>query len=492
MMRFYVKKYDGVLPIEYIYPCFLLNSITWDDYGRKTSFILSFLESSDVEREIGNLKILTVNKTDERGFTVLPIFFTNLDDAEFCSLGSDTSYYEIIKSYKNLFDTNELLTSLNDVVWLPGIQENFENLPGFKNSLLREREAKSALLTGARILRNIELDTIIKFVFSTKLKNAEGEHKVNFEFDKLIKFPKRIFALVGQNGTGKTQFLANLANALSFSQKDDELLDFETGYFDSELGPPFNKVISVSYSLFDNFKRPKPSKHYSYIYCGIRNENDEIDKKQLWLRHITSLKLINEKNRGSTWFKYLNLFFDIQNSAYKLSEWFYQITNIEELEINGNLNLSSGQSMLVYVLTELIAHMRENSLVLFDEPETHLHPNAIANLINVLYDLFNEFDSFAIISTHSPLVIQEIPSLNIAVFEREGNVPTTRPLEIESFGENLTTITKDIFETVEIKGHYKTFFERISKENTYKEILELFENRLSLNAKIFLRSQYPE
>ena len=48
--------------------------------------------------------------------------------------------------------------------------------------------------------------------------------------------------------------------------------------------------------------------------------------------------------------------------------------------------------------------------LLFDEPELHLHQNATANTMRMFYRLLEEFNSYAIIATHSPLIIQEIPS----------------------------------------------------------------------------------
>ena len=301
------------------------------------------------------------------------------------------------------------------------------------------------------------------------------------------------FAIIGKNGTGKTIFLSNLANALSFSRENKKIKieEFETGYFDSKLGPPFGKVISVSYSMFDTFRRPKPSKRFSYIYCGIRNDEGEIDKIQLQKRHIESLMKINKKNLCEIWVHTLSKFVDLKSLGYDYDEFFFtSISNINKIDSSQLIELSSGHSILVYTLTELIANLSENSLILFDEPENHLHPNAIANLINSIKELVVKFGSFAILSTHSPLVVQEIPAKNVYVFERDNNTPINRPLDIESFGENLTVITRHIFETSEVHEGYKKIFQELSKQMTLDEINSLFENKLSFNAKIFLSSLY--
>lgn len=57
---------------------------------------------------------------------------------------------------------------------------------------------------------------------------------------------------------------------------------------------------------------------------------------------------------------------------------------------------SSGQQILICTITELIANIENESIILFDEPEIHLHPNAIANMVRMFYRLLDEFNSYAI------------------------------------------------------------------------------------------------
>jgi len=496
-MNFYVRAYHEQLKDYYTYPCFILVTNSWDDYGFKTTFELQYYSESRQRFIVEGVKIMDIKIEGEFGKTILPDNFKQLED-NFCSLGISSDYYSRLKilCQEYDFDIFEILEALNDVACLPSIKENFEDSSAFRNSLLREREAKSALLLGLRIVKGLNADSDINFTFSTKLRNADFEHSVNFGFKRNQQLPKRIFAIVGKNGTGKTIFLSNLANALCYSVEKDKIKikinEYETGYFNTPLGPPFGKVIAVSYSLFDTFKRPKPSKRFSYIYCGIRNDEGEIDKKQLQKRHIESLAQIVKKEREEIWIDTLNKFVDLKSLGYKYNESWPNSISVREFESKNLLDMSSGHSILVYTLTEIIANLSDNSLLLFDEPENHLHPNAIANLINSISDLLVSFKSFAIISTHSPIVIQQIPSSNVYVFERDNNTPITRPLDIESFGENLTIITKHIFETNEVSDGFKTHLKKLQSNNTFDEILEMFDNRLSLNAKIFLSSLYND
>ena len=502
-MKFYVRSYRQQIKEDLIYPCFILVSNNWDDYGFKTTFQLQYYHNRNERFVIEDLKIMDLELEDEEGFTKLKESFTNLED-NFASLGSGVKYYERLNELKKSYNVDilQVLNCLNDLACMPGLLGNFENSSAFRHSLLREREAKTALQLGDSIINGRGKKYVIQFSFKTTLKNALNPHIVKFRFDKRRKLPLRTFALIGKNGTGKTMFLSNLANTLNYSRTKDsdnvfnskkniKLNEFEIGDFDSKLGPPFGKIIALSYSMFDTFRRPKPSKRFSYVYCGLRNQNDEIDKIVLFKRHIESLKNINkEQIKINAWVTILSKFVNLKELGYEIDDWIYRIKNIDEIEKLNNLNFSSGHSILIFTLTELISNLSTNALVLFDEPENHLHPNAIANLINSINELMIEFDSFAIISTHSPIVIQQIPSKNVYIFERDENTAYTRPLDIESFGENLTTISEHIFETNEVKDGFKTTLKELIEHNSIEEIIEMFDNKLSLNAKIYLSSLF--
>lgn len=112
--------------------------------------------------------------------------------------------------------------------------------------------------------------------------------------------------------------------------------------------------------------------------------------------------------------------------------------------------------------------------------------------MNTLFDLVKRFQSFCVIATHSPLIIQEIPSRNIFVIEREDNSASVRGLERESLGENLTVITQDIFGNGEVSKHFITTIQGlIKKGKTYSQIIELLESDhlpITSNIKLYIKA----
>lgn len=158
--------------------------------------------------------------------------------------------------------------------------------------------------------------------------------------------------------------------------------------------------------------------------------------------------------------------------------------------------LSSGQSIILFIISEIIANIRYDSLILYDEPETHLHPNAISQLINTIYNLVNEFQSYCIIATHSPLIVQELLSKNIFVVEKDGKIASVRKIGKETFGENLTVLTEEIFGNRTIPKQYESILRNLVRLGlTFDEIKSKLESDnlpLSLNTILYLKSLFYE
>src|SRR5699024_1432008 len=129
-----------------------------------------------------------------------------------------------------------------------------------------------------------------------------------------------------------------------------------------------------------------------------------------------------------------------------------------------SIQLSSGQHILISTMTEIIAKIENESIILFDEPEIHLHPNAVANVMRMFYSMLEKFNSYAIFSTHSPLILQEIPSRYIQILNRIDNILFVRKPGVECFGNNISNIVYDVFEVRDEESNYKTFLKKLSTE----------------------------
>ena len=110
--------------------------------------------------------------------------------------------------------------------------------------------------------------------------------------------------------------------------------------------------------------------------------------------------------------------------------------------------------------------------------------------MNSIFELVNEFESYCLIATHSPLVIRELFSKNVYVINRDLDVPSMRRIRIESFGENLGVLNDEVFGDSQVPKQYKKIIEGfINKGMTFNQIVQLVESPeapLSLNARILI------
>jgi len=481
-LNFYVEKWSS-LPSNTKLPCVLLVTDNWNDYGFETTFEAIYYDAYRHETNIGIIKILHIDTNTTRG--VIPHCFTRLDEC-YCSLGIDISYYKNLCNLGHA-TSKQILAGLNDTATNRIIRERFTNHKGFKESLLRNSESEKALNEAGEYFGQQKRNNVFNFTFSTLLSNASTQHIINFDFLKDKFLPYRINVLIGKNGTGKTQVLSKLANALSgYGHK-------EQGFF-TPTRPLFSKVIAISYSAFDKFEKPhqEPTDDslvaqlngektsFSFVYCGIQGPNGVYKPDEIVENFTQSFIKVQELGRTEKWRKVLEQIIEPEHA--------YILEHIQQGRFD--IDMSSGQSVIMSTITEVIAHITNESILLFDEPELHLHPNAMSNLIRMFYVLLEEFNSYAIVSTHSPIIIQETPSKFVTVLERFNDTPFVRKLGLECFGENIGSITNETFGVKNIESNYKGWLEKMARDMSYDEVLEKFQNNLSFNAMTYLNILY--
>lgn len=457
----------------------------WNDFSYKTMFHAVFCdENGDVSR-IGDVKIYHYNydqaRTENYGRPVSELLAPRIEQlsGKFCSLGQSLKYYQNLKKFLP-YDFYEILKKLNDIAVFPKIREKYLMEHGVQTSLLRDSSAEKALYEAAGLLETDRLrEKDMSFKYLARVPYALEPTELSFHFGRRESVPYRINILIGKNGTGKTQILTNLANSLSgISDTAENRASIFIGS-----RPPVDKVISISYSAFDTFrKRPdedSPYKSNSYVYCGIQSEHGTLSLNELHQNFENALSVVKEKGRLEAWSAVMSELIEEEHVAL--------LSRIMDGE-RSDIHFSSGQHILICTITEALANIEKESMLLFDEPELHLHPNAVANTMRMLYRLLEEFDSYAIFATHSPLIVQETPSVYIQILSRVNNVLTVRHPDLECFGENITGITNDIFDVRSTESNYKTVLRQLSEQMTYDEIMELFDGRLSFNAMIYLKN----
>lgn len=440
------RKNIPVKPKGIKYPCVVLEKDNWDDFGLETTFRAAIFDQSKSRVYVGEIKIYQKNTKS----TKLDQQFSSLND-DFCSLWQDIEAYKIIN---DLIFGKELLNALNDLNYNEIIRESFGELGPVEVSLRRFSEAEKAYIDGIKVLNNESDKSNFSFHYIEDESSTTPFGQFRLLFSRDLCGIYRNIGIIGRNGVGKTTLMANLAIVLSGVKKSEAKLSPR---------PAFSKIIAISYSTFDDFYRPNlEERTFSYTYCGIRGKNDLLNKNQINSAFERHYKKIIRLGKIEIWNKCMDIMFLNQRTNY------FQ----EDMIIKSFKSLSSGQKIMTLSFTQIISNIKKNSLLLFDEPENHLHPNGQNTLFKCLDFLLNEYDSFSIISTHSPIFIQNIPTKNVFKLVSIDSVRKINNLSIETFGQHFSSLTEEIFGFSENNLFYIEKLKEIIDSNKDKPINE--------------------
>lgn len=317
--------------------------------------------------------------------------------------------------------------------------------------------------------------------------------------------PSNIYVLIGKNGIGKTTIIKKMLKTLLCNNDLHTYGEFITGW-----GGNFSNIVNISFSMFDDpiTEVDVFDKMIFYKYIGlidVRYENDirkrnvkydqlpdmffesywnvikSITKNELWKRSVKILET------DST-FKELDIGSWISQEKSKLEKMILateksieEKNNIEknffrEIINNQFSKLSSGHKIILLTVVNLVNFVEEKTLVIMDEPEEHLHPPLVSAFIRALSELMSYRNGVAIIATHSPVIVQEVPRRCVWKIRGHGKYRKFEHPEIETFGENLGEITTEIFGYDVGSTGFHTILKNVAdRKNSYEKALNEFQ-----------------
>jgi AAA15 family ATPase/GTPase len=447
----------------------------WDDFGYKTTYSMFYIDEKNIEYDIGIVKFGEYGL--ENGGTNLPAKFKVIEENQF-SLGQSADYYQdIINLGSNV--SVEIFMALNDIAYSEEIFERAIKEEVTKKSLMRDVYENTVIEQFRRIANGGDFLASYSFKYEMP-ESLSSNNTFIFEVHPSSLPPTNIHAIIGTNGSGKTSALKGIL--AKYLEENSEL--------------SFASAIYVSFSVFDNINL---NQEFSYI--GIRNP-DTTNKSlsDLSNEFKESIKNLIRRKQISKLLEILPILnADLNFASYSWETIIQEHMEMQSITQNSEKTLkklieifgvlSSGHKIVLLTTAKLVDLIAEKTLIIIDEPETHLHPPLLSAFIRAISELIIRENAVAILATHSPVVLQEIPKSCVSILRRNGDYAQVQAPRYETFGENIGVLTEEIFglEMTET-GFHRLLKNAVNENPSYEDILKKFNNQLSLEAKSVVRA----
>lgn len=447
-------------------------------------------------------------------FTMLPHMGAYRDIVAY--LGPETGAKALI-AMNEVVATDEGMTSPS---WFREAKES----QVFKKGFLRSSEAFFAWANAGSMLYGLEHEQVGRisdtFNIRFQLAGRPNEHDLSFRFDVNEDIlPRRFAVVIGENGVGKSQTLGNIARAALDGSK--ELTDAAGGR------PYLNRLLafaptSTTSSVFPSDRRRNPKVWYRRFALGhpggtrgryttaelimrLARSEENIGTRsrlEIFLMAIAAIDSGHELGlRASRGYHTDFIHFGelLKGGEEERIERFGAIDlRREPVRIIDGLHypLSSGEQSFLRFAAIVSLYIENGTLVLLDEPETHLHPNFISQFVAVLDNLLKQTGSAAIISTHSVYFVRESFEDQVIVLrsETDRSVMAERPT-LKTFGADVGSISYFVFGEDEPSRLALEAERRIAdSSSSWEKIFEQYKDEVSLDllAEIRARLEPPK
>lgn len=505
----------------------------WNDFGHRTRVDVQIFGATDNERLdlpgfIGFLEGAPIGIKSLQDITKVlgePFLPADAEKHRFFTLLRDMESYRQIVRDMGPRGAVEALLAANDLVALKEFRPKtnwltlVERSDVFRMSFMRTSDAYFAYRNAGSILRGLDAEALgtlssslaIKF----KLQGRLNEHQLTFSFDHHSILPKRVAVVIGKNGVGKSQALSRIARAALHGSK--VLTD------GSENGRPVISrllafaVNSESVSVFPARPKSKSLQKISY-YRFVLNQSgrsnrensvsaaiDELSRTRLDIKGVPRWKIFMSAVKGLANAEQISVSVSGEERDYYLplrmlptggeAERLSRVVNWRRAPvrvIDGKpYSLSSGEASFLRFAALASLRIENGSLVLLDEPETHLHPNFIAKFAALLDRLLGATGSAAIIATHSVYFVREVFREQVSVIRsgEDGAVLVEKP-RLRTFGGDVGAISFFVFGEDAPSPLALKLKQEISEGTTsWESLYELYKDELSSEFLMGLRRQ---
>ena len=427
----------------------------WNDYTYRTWFALFYFDEAGQRHFVGELKLLKRDALNT--FEVLPQSWDGKLDEDFCSLGIESSYYSrIYDLFRGTRVIDYLLTSLRNCAYNQNIYEDFIEDDGFKTSLLREDSSEQAVVEATFMLSGRDKAAAYSFVQHFAPDYLGGAY-TDCDVRLLYNAPPfmRAVGLICNNGVGKTQMLKMLVGTLISNVRVEQPL------------PLFRSCLAISSTPFDGYdtievENPRiPYQHFTI------EQNPEYTEEELLecIDVICHRPLIHRKAMIQLYKEAIDELLGGEVGAFMKYNEDTDNFDLDKDLLHEQIGiLSSGQLHIFNLLTFIHAHIHLTSLLVIDEPEVHMHPQIIVSFMTMLGGILTRFRSYAVIATHSPLIVREMVAQNVYLMRQvDGGIPNVSKVAFGTFGADASELYMNIFQYDEKMSSFYRYVKHLGR-----------------------------
>lgn len=487
----------------------------WDDwFSFRTTFSLIVFDTEGTKYALGSVKIGQAGLRGAAGAQNLPpgtrtpdlpAQFLALPAERFFSLGQDEDYYAILGAMHGNYG-HLVLQRLSDCAFDLAIFARHRHEPVMTQSLLRSvhdanvRNRLHRLAHGNAVLTRFEFDFTLPGTAANEGPPAPPT-TMHFLVEPNSEPPTNLHVIVGRNGAGKTRCIQSLINTAIERPTEKAPIGLLRRLGANQDEWTFAGLVSVSFSAFDDFV-PPPTRdlRLQAAFVGLRHQR-EVDgqvidaikgPEDLAKDFVKSLERCREEPRRSRWLRAIGtlaadpLFAEIGvERLVALPEETWQDTAAHYFS-----RLSSGHAIVLLTTTRLVELVDERTLVVLDEPEGHLHPPLLSAFVRAMADLLVARNGVALIATHSPVVLQEVPQRCVWMLRRTLMQSKVERPKVETFGESAGVLTREVFGLEVTKAGFHQLVSTVANVpgQTYDGVEQHFGGQLGSEAKALARS----
>jgi ABC-type Mn2+/Zn2+ transport system ATPase subunit len=512
---------------------------SWNDFGfqarcdilvvpRESAFLTSrpirlqgYFGYSESAGSVGDMRGLRERLAQNNG--PLPV---EALQGHFTMLRDLAAYRELVSKF-GPEEARIVLRTMHDVVeaeesvGTPGWLKSGTESQLFRKAFLRTSEAFFAWRNAGDILEGTEFEPVSRLSdelrISFRLAGRPNDHVLGFRFkpeEEIL--PKRFAIIIGQNGVGKSQTIGRIADAAIRGL--DTLTDGQGER------PSFNRVLAfyptaVASDAFPPERRRRSRTWYRRFSLGGPGYGP---RRKTTADLVVELARSTEHIRDASRFEIFSKAIFALDASHELAvvvrDYSIAAIAIDDLFNGGEeqlverfgsvdphsevvryidgktYGLSSGELSFVRFAAIASLHIENSSLLLLDEPETHLHPAFISQFVMLLDTLLEQTGSAAIIATHSAYFVREAFEDQVQVLRSGPNreILIEEPV-LRTFGADVGTISWFVFGEDKPSRLARSVEKRIAEHaNSWDQAFKEYKSDLSLDLLGEIRAEIED